>query len=679
MAKNKKKKAKQSKAKSNNIKQNRPEQKNTEQKNTENNNDSKNVEDVKGNNESVGSIKNKIASVFVSEKYNSRTKGYYALFVPVILVLGYLPMFMYTLTYNTYLTTYEWWSASNAVQIDVFLKIKAIVLLIIASLMIVIMISWVFTGKKEVFKRLKGIPFYLLGGAVAFVILSGIFAKNKSLLLNGGFENFESIFVTLSYFVTMIYTYLLFSQSDSKYRDFQFVYRASLPGYLIVTLIGFFQVFGLDLFKTEFGQMLFVAPEYLGDGAKITLTSGAYTTLHNVDYVSVFFGMWAVVFLILFSLSKDTKEKVVRGALIVLTVFVMFMAGTAGGRLAFLASLLLLVVLIFIKNKKALLIIAIGTLAVVLVAFAIPQFRNKVVTFLGWSESDKEANYKTHHITPQDDGVYFDLDGKEYSVAYSYEKDADGNYMLKVNLRDANGNPINGTYHAATAKQTQYYDYSPNDITKGTIISEYDYEQGMRKLRCIAFGKTVGRSTLVICNQVDKSGQYYFMNPAGKFVRDDGSDTPEADIFPDNFMSGRGKIWNKTLPILKDYLLVGSGSGLFITAYPQDNYIYSMYGSSDYDVKPHNMYLQYWVEEGLPFLLLMLAFFILYYVKVIKNYIKNKEDVTCAVNRRISLSCMLAVTVYLISAIVNDSMIVYSPIFWTFLGLGMATGMNEDA
>ena len=184
---------------------------------------------------------------------------------------------------------------------------------------------------------------------------------------------------------------------------------------------------------------------------------------------------------------------------------------------------------------------------------------------------------------------------------------------------------------------------------------------------------------MVICNQVDKSGQYYFMNPAGKFVRDDGSDTPEADIFPDNFMSGRGKIWNKTLPILKDYLLVGCGSGLFITAYPQDNYIYSMYGSSDYDVKPHNMYLQYWVEEGLPFLLLMLAFFIMYYVKVIKNYIKNKEDVTCAVNRRISLGCMLAVTVYLVSGFVNDSMIVYSPVFWTFLGLGMATGMNEDA
>ena len=133
------------------------------------------------------------------------------------------------------------------------------------------------------------------------------------------------------------------------------------------------------------------------------------------------------------------------------------------------------------------------------------------------------------------------------------------------------------------------------------------------------------------------------------------------------------------MPILKDYLLVGAGSGMFITAFPQDNYIYSMYGSSDYDVKPHNMYLQYWVEEGLPFLLLMLAFFVLYYIRTIKSYIKNKDDATITVNRRISLACMLVVTVYLISAIVNDSMIVHSPIFWTFLGLGMATGMNEDA
>ena len=52
-----------------------------------------------------------------------------------------------------------------------------------------------------------------ISSTAIFVLISGIFASNKPLLLLGGFENFESIFVTLSYFIVMIYTFILYFAS----------------------------------------------------------------------------------------------------------------------------------------------------------------------------------------------------------------------------------------------------------------------------------------------------------------------------------------------------------------------------------------------------------------------------------------------------------------------------------
>ena len=622
--------------------------------------------------------KTKRPPFFFNEKYTKRSKKYFITFIPIIIVLGYIPLLMRTLTYRTFLEGYDWFAANNATQVDVFLKIKAIVFIIVAVVMLLIMLIWFFNGKRDVFKKLKGIPFYLLGGAVLFVILSGIFADNKSLLLNGGFENFESIFVTISYFVTLIYTYLLFSQSDSINRDFQFVYRASLPGFLIVAIIGFFQAIGLDLFTTDFGKSLFASAEYLTDGAQITVGTGEYTTLHNIDYVSVFFGMWTFVFLILFSMSRDIKEKIIRGALIVLALFDMFMAGSDGGRLGFAAAVVVLLILLSIKDRKRLIITIVGIVAVIAIVFAIPQTRTRIIAGIG--ATNVETKYKTNHITPKDDGVYFDLDGKEYSVAYTFEKNDANKSMLKVTLKDANGNPIEGTYHEAANGKTQYYEYNSGGIAKGTVISEYKSENGLGKAtsRGIRIGKEDAKTSFVVSNQADKSGKYYFMNPYNRFVQDDGTNIANANVFPNKLFSGRGEIWNKTLPILKNYLLVGCGSGLFITAFPQNNYIDKMFGNANYDVKPHNLYLQYWVEEGLPFLLLMLAFFVMFYIINIRLFVTRKGDVNYESNRRISLACMLAVTVFLVAGIAGDSMIVHSPIFWTFLGLGMATGMKEQ-
>ncbi len=606
-----------------------------------------------------------------------KTMEYYWPFIPIILVLGYLPIFMRTMSFDTHFEEYEWAYAGNATQVDVFLKIKAILFIIITVIMLFIMLIWFFNGNRKYFARLKSLPFYLIGGALVFVILSGIFAENKALLLAGSFENFESIFVTIGYFIAFIYAFVVFTRSDNMYRDFRFVYRASLPGFLIVAVIGFFQTLGLDVFKTDFGKLLFVSSNYRQANAEISVGSGEYTTLHNIDYVSTFFAMWTFIFLILITVSGNIKEKIVRAALCLLAVYDMFMAKSDGGRLGFVAAAILLVILVASGNKKRL-AIAIGAIvAVIAVVLIVPQTRDYIVKGIGATDEDTTSAYHIHHITPKDDGVYFDVDGKEYSVSYSYEG-AGTESKLNVNLKDANGKTIEGTYVAASGDNPQRYDYPASAMPKGTKILAAGYQptESSKAVRGIQIKVDSINKSFMVSDEVDNTGDYYFLNVYGHFVKDDGTDIANANVFPSKLFSGRGTIWNKTLPILKNYLFIGCGSGLFITAYPQNNYIDRLNGSTNYDVKPHDLYLQYWVEQGLPFLLLMLAFFVLYYVMTIRSFVRRVGGSTDTNTRRISLACMLAVTVFLVAGIPGDSMIVHSPTFWTFLGIGLAAGWS---
>lgn len=618
---------------------------------------------------------------------------HYLQFIPIVLVLGYLPTLMRTITYRTYLEGYDWFASANAEQVDVFLKCKANFFVVIAGVMLFVMLIWAALYNAKVFLKLKKLPFVFIAGAIVCVIISGITAENKQLLLHGGFENFESIFVTLSYFVTMIYTYLLFSQSESIYDDFKFVYRASLPGYLYISIIGLFQIFGMDLFKTDFGKKLFASREYWTNLDAITVGEGEYATLHNIDYVSTFFGMWIFIFFVMFIISKSLPEKIFRGFLTILAIVNMFGAGSDGGRLGVLAGAFFFILLFLLGKKKVLIAPYIGVVVLAVIAIlCIPTTRAKIEQKIGWVDSDPTSGYRIHHITPDSEKVAFDLDGREYTLSYEYSDDD----ILKVDFRDGNGNPIATTYNEYSDGTPQFYSCDPSAIAEGTLISEYHVFQGDDRdsIRGVILGKQGDKVTIVISNEVDDSGEYYYLNLYDKFVQTDGTEIEDARLFPSNLFTGRGNIWNRTVPLLKQCIFKGCGSGLFITIFPQGDYLRKMFYAQNYDVKPHNLYLQYWAEEGLLFLVLLLGFFVVYVVdtfRVVNGKYKGSspasEKATKEMDDKIDyilkdgltadhwlvIGVFAALMSFLVAGIAGDSMIVHSPIFWTFFGIGLAT------
>ena len=136
--------------------------------------------------------------------------------------------------------------------------------------------------------------------------------------------------------------------------------------------------------------------------------------------------------------------------------------------------------------------------------------------------------------------------------------------------------------------------------------------------------------------------------------------------------SARGYIWSRSLPMLKDTILIGNGPDTFVLEFPQNDRLAKWWAYDTPNMlvdKPHNLYLQIALNEGV---LALVAFLVLVGAYVIdsfrlyalKNYYEGKQI--------IGMATCLGIIGYLGAGIFNDSIISVAPIFWILLGSGVA-------
>lgn len=165
-------------------------------------------------------------------------------------------------------------------------------------------------------------------------------------------------------------------------------------------------------------------------------------------------------------------------------------------------------------------------------------------------------------------------------------------------------------------------------------------------------------------------GRYQYVNQFNKRV--DIVNAPSA-VFTgyEQLASGRGYIWSRTIPLLKDYIFLGAGADSFIQVFPQQDYVQAANaGFRDMLIsKPHDLYLQVGVQSGVIALIMLLVFFLWYVLWSLKLYFFCEERTEGSV---IGLAVFMGCIGFLISAIANDSTICVSPVFFTVLGIGIA-------
>jgi hypothetical protein len=139
--------------------------------------------------------------------------------------------------------------------------------------------------------------------------------------------------------------------------------------------------------------------------------------------------------------------------------------------------------------------------------------------------------------------------------------------------------------------------------------------------------------------------------------------------------TGRGFIWSRSLPLLKNTILLGHGPDTFGLYFPQHDYIGKLlYLDSMREVvdKPHNYYLQIAIQTGVISLLSIIAMFMYYLISSFQLFRKTSLTNELSV---LAVGIYTSFIGYIVSILFTDSIVSVAPVFWVLFAVGLS--MNQ--
>lgn len=439
-----------------------------------------------------------------------------------------------------------------------------------------------------------------------------------------------------------------------------------MVGALTIGLIGFFQYIGYDLLKTDFAKGLFLPEQYMNIAEQLAFQFDKYTvyaTLYHYNYVGSY---TAMLFPLCFALAVLVKDKRFKAFMIFMSVLMGIIwlgsnarSGIVGGGLALLVFLFAINKIIrkywkqFTAGLLVILAIFIGLNQISggFVSARVGSLFTDVKVLMGLSENVAPAR----ESIPLKDVI---VNGTQGTVVTDTET---LNFIFmsdEITFTDGNNKAIESNYDMNSGKITlenqAYQDYSLiyGDTGKNVILR---IDKGSISL---IFDLDPDRITLI-----NNKGNEVSLEPV------------EAWGFEGNerLGSSRGYIWSRSLPLLKNTIILGYGPDTFAIAFPQHDIfgkMYAYYGDMWQLVdKPHNQYLQIAINTGVVSLLAFLFLVGFYLVKSFRLYVSNPfEDFLS----QAGVGVFVAIIGYLGAAVFNDSVVSVAPVFWCLLGLGVS-------
>ena len=590
----------------------------------------------------------------MSKQVTQKKKSSNKVFIPIILLMGFIPLIVHTYSYNSNLSQFNWFPSGADSQTDFFFGWKMIAIIVVGIVMAGILFY-------QYFKKKQGLrfenAFYFLFFYAMFVAMSALFSSYKYWVVRGSYELFEPVWVVFVYILLCYYTYLFVQQE----QEVKFILCGAGIGMAVVTLIGVFQYFGMDFFKTGFGKHLITNPSWWDnlDSLSFNMLEGtSYTTLYNPNFLSFYFGMLIPLLVCVFIAAKKAWQRVLIIVAEVLCLICLKGSRSDTGWMALVVGGVILALVLLSRKKKAfcvaLAIMLIGGVAAVAVGSKTDvgiQIKNTIV---GTFRIDDR--YAVRDIDTGTDSVMLNVRGNKMYVSYTTDESG----VIVPNCTDENGQTLE---LAMTDADNQIYVINDERFAGGSIQPILLGDDNIPAISVTYDG--------IAWDFVEtQEAGYCYLNKSGKLVK--WEKIKNANLFKEDAMSYRGHMWNVTIPLLGKHVLIGSGANTYMFEYPQDDYLGQayIYGFNSYEVKAHCWYLQQWVESGLIGTLALLIFMAWYAVQSIRIY--RRVDLHESLSW-IGFGLFAAVLVYLIAGIANDSNVCTAPVFWGMLGLGMAT------
>lgn len=562
--------------------------------------------------------------------------------IPGILLFAFLPVVVKGQLVNVTLGKFSWFQ-SGEYQYDFFMYAKSIVFLILAAYMLLVVLDRLLIRNKPPAKSRIFLPLFIYG---AFVILSTLFSVDKTLSLKGMWQQNESVWVLLGYIVAVYYFY----QVTEGMQDVRIFLTAFGIGAVWQGILGFFQFIGKDLFATAPGRKLLTLGLDGTTGKQLNfLTQGSsesvYLASYTANYAAVYLLMALPVVLLLAWLAKKTLVRVLwllLGAVLLLCLYGSGSKTAIGGAVV----LILTAFLIFIRDRKKR-ILAVGICAVGIAAGLVVYGNVRGGIF------PQKETYALQDLIPGEDGVTLKFNDKTYELCPVSSDEGDS---LTIYDEDRNRIPA-------------YW-----DMDQQCFVAQDD---ALKELKFDSYMDS-GTQNLLMQYQ-DITWEFVKANGSPQFVyinfykRGDEIRTADSVLKGyEKLFTGRGYIWGRAIPLLKEHILVGSGPDTFVEEFPQQDYVMKAntgrWMLEQIPSKAHSLYLQSALQTGILSLLCLLIFWGSYAVSSVRSLKQKKDSSFFAVDAVI----LLSVTAFLFMGLMNDSNLAVSPLFWGMLGLGCA-------
>lgn len=547
-------------------------------------------------------------------------------------------------------------------HVDFFSYYKSIWFVILTLCLLIMAFMFYMSKKVDIKFSYIHIP---LAVYFVFVVISTIFSKYDGISLWGFVDRREGFLAILGYIIICVVTSLFISDI----KDFKLLFKFLIASALIISILGITQFFGFDFLQTSAGKHLILPASYssYADSLKFNFpTDVIYATLYNPNYVGSYFSMLFPISLALFILINKPLYKIVFGIISCFTFVGLIGSRSSTGYIATFVAIIFLLILL----RKSL----------------IKQIRGIVLLFIPLVLLFVLLNYSSGGAILSDLGINFN---KTTSTELSSPKDTIPTTIpTVVNVEGISINKF--TLNVKLNTESLIIEYSTNSSdckfkdSSGKVLEYKLLNDEGNKLSFINTkysGVEITLSTNIINFKsanttfnviVTKDDGFMLLNPAGNPINI--IDSAPNFGFKGNEMwgSSRGYIWSRSIPLVKDTLLVGHGPDTFSLYFPQNevnaklNYLGAIQTIVD---KPHSLYLQMAINTGLVSLIAFLIFVIWYLLGSFKLYIAPKYTNEYYIP---GICCTLAVIGFLVSSIANDSTVSISPIFWTIIGAGIA-------
>ncbi|MDR2088700.1 MAG: O-antigen ligase family protein [Clostridiales Family XIII bacterium] len=628
------------------------------------------------------------------------------------------------------------WSIGTEDQTEFFSHVKVELIVLCTVLALLALLFRLCTQSLAVKRSVLYFPMV----AYALTVLFSYFASSEKFFAwHGWNERFEGTYVLLCYMVMLFY---IINSVNSERNVKWIVYPLAVTSGLLA-LLGLSQYFGHDFLQTPMGQKLIVPNEPIensdlttwqlmdrlaAEGRQIlefAFKQGEiYQTVYNINYVSFYLTLLIPLFGMIFIRERNMRKKIAWGVLFTLLVMNLIGSASSGG---FLGMFFVVLTAVVVLNKRILKwwkpVAALLAITVVVAGFTYarwyPELSSAVKGVLNITETASVIAAQDGAADADGTGTVQAPDGTgtvQAADGTGTVQEADGTgaapekAVIDYFINDGADIivSVNGNEATITANKDDPFDLAVRDADGRELALRNDF---------IRFGGSADASnpaifiddprfaalTLVpasVENEVNGEITFYCMigladdpqiwpfaltdegtfyhNEIGKRVKlrkvphIGWSDNP-------NFGSGRGYIWSRTLPMLRDTLLLGRGADTYCIYFPHDDYVGKYNAGWNINMivdKPHNMYLGAAIGTGLLSVIALLALFLFYVVHSFRIYFRSAYDDFLQVA---GAGIFFGVLGFLISAFVDDSSVSVMPLFYGLLGVGIAINLLLSA